>query len=154
VLDHNGHFTYINAGYNLAILARTTGETEMLTTKSLLLGAFDFVQYKPRQTRLSLGEAVVICTDGVTEAVNAANEMFGDDWLEELIRESVNLSAEEITAVFRCVQPSNVGPDLCVSHVSPYVACDCRGAHALEKRGKTKKRMQGYRIPVSLSLGP
>src|SRR5262249_16174594 len=31
VLDRDGHFTYINAGHNLPILARTTGETETLT---------------------------------------------------------------------------------------------------------------------------
>jgi sigma-B regulation protein RsbU (phosphoserine phosphatase) len=96
VLDRDGHFTYINAGHNLPILARAAGDTEMLTTKSVLLGAFDFIEYKPRQTRLSPGDVVVMYTDGVTEAVNAANEMFGDDRLEDLIKRSVNLSAEEI----------------------------------------------------------
>lgn len=96
MLDRGGYFTYINAGHNLPILARITSETEMLATKSVLLGAFDFVQYKPRQTRLSPGDIIVMYTGGGAEAVNAANEMFGDDRLEELIRGSVNLSAEEI----------------------------------------------------------
>jgi serine phosphatase RsbU (regulator of sigma subunit) len=96
VLDPDGHFTYINAGHNLPILARTSGETEMLTTKSVLLGAFDFVEYKPRQTRLQPGDVVVMYTDGVTEAVNADNQMFGDERLERLVMESVSLSAEEI----------------------------------------------------------
>ncbi|MGH9853643.1 MAG: PP2C family protein-serine/threonine phosphatase, partial [Blastocatellia bacterium] len=96
VLDADGHFTYINAGHNLPILARTTGEAEMLTTKSVLLGAFDFVEYKPRQTRLAPGDVVVMYTDGVTEAVNADNQMFGDERLEKLIKESVSLSAEQI----------------------------------------------------------
>lgn len=96
VLDREGHFTYINAGHNLPILARTTGESELLTTKSVLLGAFDFVEYKPRQTRLNSGDVVVIYTDGVTEAVNADNEMFSDERLEALVKNSVNLSAEQI----------------------------------------------------------
>ncbi len=96
VLDRDGHFTYINAGHNLPILARTTGETEMLTTKSVLLGAFDFIEYKPRQTRLNPGDVLVIYTDGVTEAVNADNEMFSDERLEELVKQSLNLSAEQI----------------------------------------------------------
>lgn len=96
VLDRDGHFTYINAGHNLPILVRTTGETEMLTTKSVLLGAFDFIEYKPRQTRLNPGDVVVIYTDGVTEAVNARNEMFSDERLEELVKQSVSLSAEQI----------------------------------------------------------
>lgn len=96
VLDQDGHFTYINAGHNLPILVRTSGETEMLTTKSVLLGAFDFIEYKPRQTRLNPGDVVVIYTDGVTEAVNAKNEMFSDERLEELVKQSVSLNADEI----------------------------------------------------------
>ncbi len=96
VLDREGHFTYINAGHNLPILVRTSGETEMLTTKSVLLGAFDFVEYNPLQTRLSSGDVVVMYTDGVTEAVNADNEMFSDEKLEELVKASAHLTAEQI----------------------------------------------------------
>ncbi|MBL8171137.1 MAG: SpoIIE family protein phosphatase [Acidobacteria bacterium] len=96
VLDREGHFTYINAGHNLPILARTNGATESLTTKSVLLGAFDFVEYKPRQTRLASGDVVVMYTDGVTEAVNAQHEMFGEERLEQLIKDNVHLSAEHL----------------------------------------------------------
>ncbi len=96
VLDPDGHFTYINAGHNPPILVRTTGETELLSTRSVLLGAFDFVEYKSKQTRLATGDVVVIFTDGVTEAVNTANEMFGDDRLEQLVKAAASLSAEEI----------------------------------------------------------
>lgn len=96
VLDREGHFTYINAGHNLPILARVTGETETLTTKSVLLGAFDFIEYKPLQTRLNSGDVVVMYTDGVTEAVNTDNEMFGDDRLEELVKKCISLTAEQI----------------------------------------------------------
>jgi sigma-B regulation protein RsbU (phosphoserine phosphatase) len=96
VIDPEGHFTYINAGHNPPILARTGGSAETLTTKSVVLGAFDFAEYKPRQTRLMKGDIVVIYTDGVTEAVNAKNEMFGDERLEKLIKENVGLSAEEL----------------------------------------------------------
>lgn len=96
VLDREGHFTYINAGHNPPILVRTSGETEMLTTKSVLLGAFDFIEYKPLQTRLNSGDVVVMYTDGVTEAVNNDNEMFSDERLEELVRQSSKLNAEQI----------------------------------------------------------
>jgi serine phosphatase RsbU (regulator of sigma subunit) len=95
-LDPDGHFTYVNAGHNLPVLARGAGETETLTTKSVLLGAFDFVEYKPKQTRLRAGDVVVMYTDGVTEAVDADNQMFGEERLEKLVKESVSLSAEEI----------------------------------------------------------
>ena len=95
-LDPDGQFTYINAGHNLPILARADGQTETLTTKSVLLGAFDFVEYKPRQTRLAPGDVVVMYTDGVTEAVNTDNQMFGEERLEKLVKDCISLSAEGI----------------------------------------------------------
>src|SRR5262245_31908136 len=106
VLDPEGHFTYINAGHNLPILARTNGNTEMLTTKSVVLGAFDFVNHEPRRTLLESGDLVVIYSDGVTEAVNSRNEMFGDERLERLVRENVNLSADGIKQ--RIVEELNI----------------------------------------------
>ncbi len=96
ILDRDGHFTYINAGHNPPILARASGQTEMLTTKSVVLGAFDFAQYQTRQTRLNPGDVVVMFTDGVTEAVNLNNDLFGDEKLENLVREHVRLSAEDL----------------------------------------------------------
>ncbi|MFN0107857.1 MAG: SpoIIE family protein phosphatase [Blastocatellia bacterium] len=96
VLDGEGHLTYINAGHNLPILVRTNGDIETLTTKSVLLGAFDFIEYKPQQTRLSSGDVVVMYTDGVTEAANADSEMFGEERLEELIKRCASLTAEQI----------------------------------------------------------
>jgi phosphoserine phosphatase RsbU/P len=96
VLDVQGHLTYINAGHNLPLLARTDGSLEMLTTKSVVLGAFDFIKYEARQTRLTAGDVVVIYSDGVTEAVNAANQMFGEERLETLVKENVGLGAEAI----------------------------------------------------------
>lgn len=96
VLDPDGHFSFINAGHNPPILVRLSGETELLTTKSVVLGAFDFADYHEHETRLRSGDVVVIYTDGVTEAVNTNNEMFGDERLEKLVRKSAALSAKEI----------------------------------------------------------
>lgn len=96
VLDRQGRFVYVNAGHNLPILARMDGRVDLLTTKSVLLGAFDFARYESRTTDLAPGDVVVIYSDGVTEAVNAAGEMFGEDRLEGLVHSSVQLSAEQI----------------------------------------------------------
>lgn len=98
-LDAHGHFTYINAGHNPPILVRNDGSIETLTTRSVVLGAFDFAAYHPLQTRLNPGDVVVMYTDGVTEAVNAANEMYGEERLTALVLEQAGLSAEGIKSM-------------------------------------------------------
>lgn len=98
VLDPAGRFTYVNAGHNLPILARADGGIELLSTKSVLLGAFDFAHYEARETRLEPGDLVVIYSDGVTEAADSSGDMFGDERLENLVRSNVALSAEQLKA--------------------------------------------------------
>jgi sigma-B regulation protein RsbU (phosphoserine phosphatase) len=96
VLDNHGNFSYVNAGHNPPILARSDGRMELLSTKSLVLGAFDSAQYQALTTKVDAGDAIVMFTDGVTEAVNGSNEMFGDERLEKLVQRSVSASAEQI----------------------------------------------------------
>ena len=96
LIDSDGTFTFANAGHNPAILVRADGKTELLSTGSMLLGAFEDVKYKTQQTKLGPGDVVVTFSDGVTEAVNAANQMFGDMRLEQLVKDSIGLSAKEI----------------------------------------------------------
>ena len=104
LLDKEGNFTFVNAGHNPPFLIRADGRTELLSSDAIVVGAFDFAEYKASQIKVSSGDIVVVFTDGVTEAVDASNEMFGDDRLEALIKSCRNMSAEEIKdAVFKDV---------------------------------------------------
>ena len=96
MLDAAGNFSYVNAGHNPPILARSDGRMELLSTKSLVVGAFDFAEYEAKTTKVEAGDAIVMFTDGVTEAVNGSDEMFGDDRLERLVARAVKSSAERI----------------------------------------------------------
>ncbi|MGQ0763918.1 MAG: SpoIIE family protein phosphatase [Acidobacteriota bacterium] len=96
LIDTDGTFSYVNAGHNPAILVRVSGQTELLTTGSMLLGAFDFAEYQAQQTKLEPGDVLVIFSDGVTEAADATNQFFGDQRLEELVKENNGLSAKEL----------------------------------------------------------
>ena len=95
-LDADGHLTYINAGHNPPLLLRADGTLDKLTTKSVVLGAFDFAKYEAKQTRLQAGDALVIFSDGVTEAADAQGEMFGEDKLDALVQTHGALSAENL----------------------------------------------------------
>ncbi len=96
LIDVDRTLSYVNAGHNPPILVRANGGTELLETGSMLLGAFDFAEYQAQETKLEPGDVLVIFSDGVTEAVNASDQMFGNQRLEELVKQNEGLSAKEI----------------------------------------------------------
>ncbi|HKZ79001.1 MAG TPA: SpoIIE family protein phosphatase [Pyrinomonadaceae bacterium] len=96
LIASDGAVSFINAGHNPPILFRSGGAIEYLSSGSMMLGAFDFAEYHPNNTKLEPGDVLVIFSDGVTEAVNQANELFGELRLERLVRKSAGLNAQGI----------------------------------------------------------
>lgn len=96
VIAPDGTFSFVNAGHNPPILVRASGKTELLSTGSMLLGAFDFAEYHCQETKLEPNDVLVVFSDGVTEAVDTTNELFGDARLKQLVREIAGLSAKDI----------------------------------------------------------
>jgi len=96
VLDvESRRFTYVNAGHNPALLLRAaTGQFETLDATGPLLGTFETAAYKERLVELRPGDVLVLYTDGITEAMDAAGELFGEERLREVI-----LARKDDTAV-------------------------------------------------------
>jgi sigma-B regulation protein RsbU (phosphoserine phosphatase) len=61
-----------------------------------VLGLFPSVQYSSSSIELSPGTVLAIFTDGVTEAVNHADEEFGEDRLIEALQETRARAPEAI----------------------------------------------------------
>lgn len=88
VLDiQNRRLTYVNAGHNPGVLFRSaSGKIDHLDATGPLLGTLEAATYKERQTEIHPGDVLVLYTDGVTEAMSPAGELFGMDRLHEVIR--------------------------------------------------------------------
>ncbi len=91
VLDtRTGALTYASAGHNPMIIYRSAGKSfELASGKGIALGfnegpIFDRT-IETHQTVLNSGDAIVLYTDGFPEAMNAANEEFGDDKFNALV---------------------------------------------------------------------
>ncbi|MDI6807700.1 MAG: SpoIIE family protein phosphatase [Candidatus Eisenbacteria bacterium] len=87
--------TYSNAGQNPPVLARSTGEIELLTEGGIPLGVLGDVKFVERTIRLEKGDSLVIFTDGVVEKTNSDGEEFGDDRLLDIVKNSVKNNASE-----------------------------------------------------------
>jgi phosphoserine phosphatase RsbU/P len=69
---------YANVGHHPTILRRASGTIELLTSTGFALGLFDDLQMSEATITLATGDAIVLYTDGVTEANNPQyNEMYG-----------------------------------------------------------------------------
>ena len=77
--------TYSNAGHNPPILVRADGAVERLSVGGLVLGVKETAVYEQRDTRLTAGDRIVLFTDGINEAENAAGIDFGDEQLVETV---------------------------------------------------------------------
>ncbi|MFC1910517.1 SpoIIE family protein phosphatase [Chloroflexota bacterium] len=89
--------TYVNAGHNPPmVLGRTGVEITMLAAKGVAMGVMTDVVYEEKELALHSGDILILYTDGVTEAINRKQEMFGNDRISELIEANHHLSAQEL----------------------------------------------------------
>ncbi|MGH9822608.1 MAG: PP2C family protein-serine/threonine phosphatase [Blastocatellia bacterium] len=87
---------YINAGHNPPLLLHNDGASELLTDGGLPLGVFANSKYSESIVNLNSGDILVLYTDGVVEAKNAADQDFGVTRLAEIAKSAKDLRAHEI----------------------------------------------------------
>ncbi|HWU39993.1 MAG TPA: SpoIIE family protein phosphatase, partial [Candidatus Acidoferrum sp.] len=94
----SGRIVYTNAGHNPPAILRHGGKVEFLEARrSPALGMDEEAQYKVFEVQLDPGDFLFTYTDGVTEAMNAQQELFSEERLRtELSGASVN-SAQGLT---------------------------------------------------------
>ena len=79
-LARDGQLTYCNAGHNPPVLLGRGG-VRRLETGGLILGLFPQAVYEQETLALEPGDLLAIFSDGVTEALDAAGEEFGEERL-------------------------------------------------------------------------
>jgi phosphoserine phosphatase RsbU/P len=92
-----GEFIYANGGHNPPFLVRSAESAEMTGTPSgPALGIIPGSAYTNQSLSMAPGDVLVLYTDGITEAMNPANELYGEDRLSDYIRERFESPAIEI----------------------------------------------------------
>jgi sigma-B regulation protein RsbU (phosphoserine phosphatase) len=97
----NGELRYANGGGG-APFVRRSGVWERLTLpKGLVVGAIEGFGYEAARTRLSVGDTLLVFTDGVSEAANPKGELFSEKRLAALLEATEAISAAELVSVVR-----------------------------------------------------
>jgi sigma-B regulation protein RsbU (phosphoserine phosphatase) len=95
-------FAYVNAGHNAPFLRRASGAVERLEGGGPVVGLLYPAGYSQHETRLEPGDLLVGYTDGISEAMNAADEEWGEERLLAAIEACDGKSAREtIDALMR-----------------------------------------------------
>ena len=91
--------TYCNAGHNWPLLVSSSGEVKHLDIGGILLGIMEDVSLDEDVVALDAGAAVVLFTDGISEATNAGGELFSDERVATYVASlPCTLAASEVAA--------------------------------------------------------
>jgi len=73
----SGRYTYAIAGHNPPVWIHADGTAETVPGRGIALGVLDHAGYMEQEIRLQPGDALLLYTDGLTEAFNEQQEEFG-----------------------------------------------------------------------------
>jgi phosphoserine phosphatase RsbU/P len=93
--DENRTLQIANAGASQPIVCRS-GEIETIKAEGFPLGLFPNVEYEEFSISMQPGDSVIFFSDGITDAENDAEEMFGEDRLKTVIKKTYQKSASKI----------------------------------------------------------
>jgi phosphoserine phosphatase RsbU/P len=84
ILSPDGRLVYCNAGQNPPLLFSASGARK-LETGGMIVGLFPQASYEQEELRLSAGDLIAVFSDGVSEALNAAGDEYGESRIQETI---------------------------------------------------------------------
>ena len=86
-----GEITYINCGHNPPLVKTSSNEYKYLECESnIVLGVFEDFDFKVNTAKFDIGDTIVLYTDGITEATNHNDQMYGEDRLLEKVNKFDN----------------------------------------------------------------
>jgi len=92
----SGQVAWVNAGHNPGVLLRADGSIERLGASAVPLGLLPAPRYDESRLALAHGDLLCLYSDGVTEATSPADEEFGLDRLEAVLRGQLGATLPEL----------------------------------------------------------
>ena len=98
ILDlKTGSLQFANAGHNPPLIKRADGTFEYLKTRAgFVLAGMEGMRYRVGELMLSPGDRLFLYTDGVPEATNAENQLYGEDRLLQFMNQNSTIEATEL----------------------------------------------------------
>ena len=92
-----GNVQFANAGHNPPILKRADGSFEYLKTRAgFVLAGMEGVRYRVGELMLNPGDRLFLYTDGVPEATNTENQLYGEERLLDFMNRNASVEATKL----------------------------------------------------------
>ena len=92
-----GNVQFANAGHNPPLLKRADGSFEYLKTRAgFVLAGMEGVRYRVGEIILNEGDRLFLYTDGVPEATNVENKLYGEDRLLTFMNQNATVEATKL----------------------------------------------------------
>ena len=82
-LEPDGRLTYCNAGHNPPLVVGSGGGVRRLEVGGPIVGLFEAASFEEETVRLSPGDVLLVFSDGVSEALSADGEEYGENRIVE-----------------------------------------------------------------------
>jgi sigma-B regulation protein RsbU (phosphoserine phosphatase) len=96
-----GEFTYVNAGHEMPFLYRNGSFEAYKIKPGFVLAGMENMRYHANSITLHEGDKIFQYTDGVTEATNAHNELFGMQRLSDVLNRNCTNPPEKILSAVK-----------------------------------------------------
>ena len=97
-----GKVIFANAGHTRPIVSRADGTCEYVKSKAgFVLAGMEMMQFRQGEMFLQPGDTLFLYTDGVTEATNAQQELYGETRLLESIQKAQNAEPKEMVELVK-----------------------------------------------------
>lgn len=105
-----GLVTFANAGHNPPLIKRAGGKFEYLRSKAgFVLAGMDGIRYKAQELQLEPGDIICLYTDGVTEATNSEEKLYGEERLLEAVNSRDFTTMKELCGFIKADVDAFVG---------------------------------------------
>lgn len=94
-----GEMLYVNAGHNPPYIIKADGRVDVLPkSNNICMGVTEGFQYQESTLKLDKGDMLVTFTDGVTEACDPNNNLYGEERLETLLTTLKGYTVQQVTS--------------------------------------------------------